>query len=229
MKNMTNMKNRLILATLGMAAITFGIAFIIVLQHRYGSGSFEAMCEALRVFFGEKLGIGLLSNIGLVITAVSLITIAIAYLIRRNYRQIPVVSIVLAFVFGMLTDFWIDIVGIGGWEIIKASDVILVPIMFLNITLVTIGACFMICANLGLTPLDYFVDTIAKKTGKSFGTAKLLFEIVIVLVMLAVSFGVGATSQISFITFTLGVIIGFEIKYILPFTERIFKKHNIIK
>lgn len=220
--------NRIFFAVLGMLMITFGIAFIVVMSERFGAGSFEALCIAIESFIKNSLSLPFTPSLGSIITGASLVVILIAYLIAKTYKKIPIVSIVLAFGFGMLTDFWINIVGIGKLKEVNLNDFVFILIMLVNITIVTLGACLMIIANLGLTPLDYLVDTIAKKFRLSFGTAKILFEAIVVALGIGVSYLVGVTSHIGLITFTLGIIIGIELKIMLPWVKKFFTNRKII-
>ena len=196
---MMRRKSEYLCYLIGIMVLTLGVSLTV--KSGLGAGSLDAINFAL----SDKLNI----NISIVILIVSILAILISSLIRRGKPKLT--TLVTAIFMAIFTEFGVFIVSpLTADTLFKQALIFLIAIM-----LCCIGIALYLMPKLPANPNDDMVVSIHEVTGIKIGTAKLILDIICIIIALFLK------SPIGIGTLLLTVFVGPGVNLVTRFFEKI--------
>lgn len=137
-------------------------------------------------------------------------------ILRRDFKLIQLLQVPLSFLFGKFTDF-------GMWLVsfipVKNYPMQLV-MLFIGIVVLGFGITLSVGANVIMNSGEAFVKAVSDKSGKAFGTVKVIFDVSSVIISVILSlffFGgriVGTREGTVISALTTGFVVKFFTRYV---------------
>lgn len=172
MKNIKENKiiSRLIFYFLGLFVLTMGIAFSI--KANLGVSPVSAVPYAATCVWGVEIGIATM------IFQAVLVVIQIL-LLRKNYKWINCLQILVGILFGLLTSLSVYLMGF-----LPAASERWIQALYLiaSLVLMSFGIFFYVNANIMHLPIEGLTTTIAKLINKKFHNVKIVVDCAMVII-----------------------------------------------
>ncbi|MFT8987524.1 MAG: DUF6198 family protein [Bifidobacterium psychraerophilum] len=133
----------------------------------------------------EVLSLLLPVTLGQMTTVFFIILVIIELCLLRSFRWRVIAQMGVALVFGWIVDFYGLTIGFDRLPVKLLWQQLLVTILAVIFT--SLGVFMMVRADLVLNPPDGAVHVIAQKVGMAFGTTKFLFDLLMIVVAIALS------------------------------------------
>lgn len=169
-----NIVCRLAALTLGLAVMAMGIVLCI----RADLGITPISCTPY------VLSLGLSPTVGQFTILMHLVLIAGQWLLlRREFRPVQWLQILLALVFGCFIDgcMWLTA------SLVPANYLMCILILLAGNALLAIGMHFEMRSRLILVPTDGFVQAVCHRTGRPFSRLKIAFDVSLLLISIVCS------------------------------------------
>lgn len=137
-------------------------------------------------------------------------------ILRRDFKLIQLLQVPLSFLFGKFTDF-------GMWLVsfipVKNYPMQLV-MLFIGIVVLGFGITLSVGANVIMNSGEAFVKAVSDKSGKAFGTVKVIFDVSSVIISVILSFLffggkiVGTREGTVISALTTGFVVKFFTRYV---------------
>ena len=171
----THPVRRSVLLSIGMIIMSFGVAFSI--KSELGTSSISSVPYVTSVISGLSVGVT-------TIIMNSLFILAQIIILRKRYEWIQLLQLPAVVLFGVM----IDVAGIV-LESIPVSNYFQQWVLcIVGILLLALGVSLEVTADFVTTPGEGLVIAICKVTPMKFGNMKVLFDVILVCVAVALSF-----------------------------------------
>ncbi len=203
MKLLVANKNKILRYFIGAVVLALGIT--LSLLSNIGAGAFDALNYSLSVLLNITVGTAMYVSIFVIFVLTMILKPDLKY----------VLGFLLSLLTGFLIDFWMSIV-------VAPNTMMLSGLYFTaSLILLPIGITFMIQSKMPLSPMDTLLIILIEKISKSVSSIKTVIEGSFVVLALVFGFtagiGFGSISVGTIIiTFSIGPLIQFFMKYIKP-------------
>ena len=133
----------------------------------------------------EVLSLFLPVTLGQATTVFFIILVIIELCLLRSFRWRVVAQMGVALIFGWVVDFYGLTIGLNHLVLKVFWEQLLFT--FLAVTFTSLGVFMMVRANLVLNPPDGAVHVIAQKAGMAFGKTKFIFDLLMIILAIALS------------------------------------------
>lgn len=171
----THPVKRSVLLSIGMIIMSFGVAFSI--KSELGTSSISSVPYVTSVISGLSVGVT-------TIIMNSLFILAQIIILRKRYEWIQLLQLPAVVLFGVM----IDVAGIVLEPIPVSNYFQRWVLCIVGILLLALGVSLEVTADFVTTPGEGLVIAICKVTPMKFGNMKVLFDVILVCVAVALSF-----------------------------------------
>lgn len=171
----THPVRRSVLLSIGMIIMSFGVAFSI--KSELGTSSISSVPYVTSVISGLSVGVT-------TIIMNSLFILAQIIILRKRYEWIQLLQLPAVVLFGVM----IDVAGIVLEPIPVSNYFQRWVLCIVGILLLALGVSLEVTADFVTTPGEGLVIAICKVTPMKFGNMKVLFDVILVCVAVALSF-----------------------------------------
>jgi uncharacterized membrane protein YczE len=133
----------------------------------------------------EVLSLFLPVTLGQATTVFFIILVIIELCMLRSFRWRVVAQMGVALIFGWVVDFYGLTIGLNHLVLKVFWEQLLFTL--LAVTFTSLGVFMMVRANLVLNPPDGAVHVIAQKAGMAFGKTKFIFDLLMIILAIALS------------------------------------------
>lgn len=164
-----------VLYVIGIMMLTLGVSLTV--QSNLGAGSIDSINFAL----AERLNL----NLSIVIFAMALVAIVIATCIRRKKPKLT--TLITAFLMAIGTEFWVFVVS----SMVPETLIQKILMFSIAIILVCTGLSLYLKPKLPAHPNDDITVSINEVTNMKIGTAKLIMDIICIVIALLLQGPIG--------------------------------------
>jgi uncharacterized membrane protein YczE len=169
----------------------------------------------------EVLSLFLPVTLGQATTVFFIILVIIELCLLRSFRWRVVAQMGVALVFGWIVDFYGLTIGLNHLVLKVFWEQLLVTL--LAVTFTSLGVFMMVRANLVLNPPDGAVHVIAQKVGMAFGKTKFIFDVLMIILAIALSLlFLGHITAIGFGTALAVLLVG----HLISIWEKLFESQR---
>ncbi len=198
---------------IGLFIMTIGIS--IGIKSSLGSPPVSAFPYTLTLVAGLEMGIGTM-------LFQSFFVLLQILILRREFELKNLLQVLVSVVFGRMTTFSNSLLALLPDP---ESMVLRLVMIFVSCFLIALGIALYVPANLVPMPTEGFIKTVAEKTGRAFGSIKIVFDCLFVAVSAALCLIFTQTfGSIGIGTVILAIFVGLLNKQIVKFFRKMSVK-----